>query len=146
MKTQLKLIVLLAAMPFIFLACSKHDGLATTMVNTYTTSIATKYGSLTSGNFVSTGGIKGKGTAIMAVHVTTDSTFCTVWLTSSTWSLTVKEACSRDMSDRTGSWHIVGGTGLYSVAHGGGRLLMKFPPDVPSGVVVIENYTGIVFL
>jgi hypothetical protein len=147
MKTPSKLILVLSAgLITFFLGCKKENRLGTFIRNTYTSSVTTKYGSIHTGTFEATGGVSGSGTCVMDVHLTEDSSFCTVWLTQDVGSLKITEACSRDMADPTGSWHIVGGTGIYSHRGGRGTLTMEFPPKVPEGVTVIETYTGIVWL
>jgi hypothetical protein len=147
MKKQLNLpLGFLAGLLTLFSACKKDDGLGTFIRSTYTSAVKTKFGSTQTGTFEATGGISGQGKAIMDVHVTDDSTFCTVWFTQDAGSVTLNEACSRDMADPTGSWRIVDGTGIYSFRHGSGKLTMAFPPNVPQGVTVIETYRGIVWV
>lgn len=149
MKPQSKLLILLGGLMTFFLGCKKehgNGGIDTFMRSTYTSAVVTKYGSVQTGTFEANGGISGTGDAKMDVHVTPDSTFCTVWFTQNNGSITIKESCSRDMMHPTGSWHIVDATGTYSGRRGSGDLTMAFPPNVPQGVTVIETYTGKVWM
>lgn len=146
MKAQSKFVILLGGLVTFLLGCTKENGLGTYIRSTYTSAVTTKYGSVHTGTFEATGGISGTGKAVMDVHVTDDSTFCTVWFTQNNGSVTIKERCSRDMADPTGSWRIVDGTGIYSGRRGSGKLTMEFPPHVPEGVTVIETYRGDVWL
>jgi hypothetical protein len=147
MKTQLKsILVLFGGLITFFSGCKKDDGLGTFIRSTYTSSVVTKDGSIHTGTFEATGGVSGSGTAVMDVHVIDDSSFCTLWLTQNGGSLKIKEACSNDMANPTGSWRIVDGTGIYRWSRGRGRLTMEFPPHVPEGVTVIETFTGTVWL
>ena len=144
MKTQLKLMLLLMGASFItFMGCSKHDGITTTIKGTYTSSVPTEVGFNAFGSFYSTGGIRDTGSCEMDITVTDDSTFCVDLFTTPRGTWTMKEACSRDMMNPTGSWHITGGTGFYALLKGSGRLVMTFPPNVPAGVIVIEDYNGV---
>src|SRR6476620_2920787 len=146
MKTQSKFVVLLGTLLTFFLGCKKEDGLGTFIKSTYTTKVLTKDGNIQTGTFTATGGISGNGKAVMDILVTDDSTFCTVWFTQNAGSVTIKERCSRDMSDPTGSWGIGAGTVIYSGRRGSGKLSMEFPPNVPTGVTVRETYQGKVWV
>ena len=144
MKIQLKLILLLFGVSFIsFLGCKKdNDGVATTITGTNLNS--PKPGTLT-GTFTVTGAFKTSGTHVMVVQpVGKDSIHCTWTMTAKEGTFIMIQNCS--LTDMTGSWYILSGTGRYEDMRGKGTLIMMFPPNVPPGVLSTETNTGTVWL
>jgi hypothetical protein len=92
------------------------------------------------GTFTTTGGLTTSGTNVMNTRVTTDSSFCVDVLTTPNGTFTTHQNCSR--INMTGHWDIVSGAGIYKFLHGSGALTMMFPPNVPTGVQVIEILNG----
>ena len=139
MKRQLKLIVLLFGVSFIFfMGCKKHDGLPITNIGTYTSQ--EEDGTLV-GTFVATGGLTASGTAFMDVTpVGVDSIFCINKHIASGGTFTVRMKCS--LTTMTGGWRVIEGIGVYSLLRGNGTLVMTFPP----GLLGIETMTGTVWL
>lgn len=144
MKIQLKLLLLLFGVSFISLTgCKKNnDGVATTITGTNLNS--PKPGTLT-GTFTVTGGFNTSGTHVMNIQkVGKDSIHCTWTMTAPNGTFIMIQDCS--LTTMTGIWHILSGAGRYEDLRGNGTLIMKFPPDVPAGVISTETNTGIVWL
>ncbi len=143
MKMQLtSMLILMGASLSMFTGCKKeHEACDTTVIETFTTKTVNKDGTVTfTGTFNATGGINTSGTDVMNTTLTTDSSHCIVVLTDAFGSFTTHQDCNR--ANMTGHWVIVSGTGVYTFLHGSGPLTMMFPPDVPTGVQVIETETG----
>jgi hypothetical protein len=77
----------------------------------------------------------------MSVNPVGDSAHCTQTMTTPQGSFTMHQDCSS--TNMTGRWFITSGTGHYAHLQGKGTLTMKFPPDVPAGVLGIDTLTGI---
>jgi hypothetical protein len=92
------------------------------------------------GTFISTGEVNTAGTSLMDVTRAGDSAHCTQTMTTPEGGFTMHQDCST--MNMTGSWHIISGTGRYAHAWGNGTLTMKFPPNVPTGVLGIDTITG----
>ena len=136
------MLLLIGASFSLFTGCKKdHEPRDTTITETFLTKIVNKDGTVTStGTFTATGGLTTSGTDVMNITLTPDSSHCIVVLTTPNGTFTTHQNCNR--ANMTGHWDIVSGTGIYTFLHGSGSLIMTFPPDVPTGVVVIETETG----
>jgi hypothetical protein len=144
MKMQLKLMLLLSGVSFIFLmGCKKDEGRS--IVITGTNLAVAKPGTLT-GTFTTTGAFNTSGTHIMVVQpVGTDSIHCTWTLTAPEGTIILLSECST--MAMTGAWHIASGTGHYATLRGNGTLNMYSPPSpvVPTGALGVEINTGVVW-
>jgi hypothetical protein len=143
MKMQLTSMLLLMGASFsMFTGCKKeHKSDDTNIVETFTTKTVNKDATVTfTGTFTATGALATSGTDVMNTTLTTDSSHCIVVLTDAFGSFTTHQNCNR--ANMTGQWFIASGTGIYKFLHGSGPLTMMFPPDVPTGVQVIETETG----
>ncbi|GAC1423072.1 MAG: hypothetical protein NVS9B7_23280 [Flavisolibacter sp.] len=143
MKMQLtSMLILMGASFSMFTGCKKHHESADiTITETFTNKTVNKDGTLTfTGTFTATGGITTSGTNVMNTTLTPDSSFCIVVLSAPEGTFTTHQNCSRP--NMTGHWDIVSGTGIYKYLHGSGPLTMMFPPNVPTGVQLIEKETG----
>ena len=146
MKMQLTSMLLLMGASFsMFTGCKKHhEPVDTTITETFTTKTINEDATVTfTGTFTATGGLTTSGTNVMNTRLTTDSSFCVDVLTTPNGTFTTHQNCSR--VNMTGHWDIVSGTGIYKFLHGSGPLTMMFPPNVPTGVFVIETVTGEIF-
>ena len=140
---QLTSILLLMGASFsMFTGCKKdHEPVDITITETFTTKTVNKDGTVTfTGIFTTSGGLTTSGTDVMNTTLTTDSSHCIVVLTAPNGTFTTHQNCNR--ANMTGQWFIASGTGLYKFLHGSGPLTMMFPPNVPTGVQVIEAETG----
>ena len=144
MKSKLQVVLLLFSASFIFLlGCRKHDGRAVTIVGTNLAS--PKPGTLT-GTFTASGAFNSSGTAVMVVIPNgEDSIHCTYTMTASDGTFEIAMDCEKPPM-MTGDWKITGGTGHYVHLQGSGTLIMKFPPDIPSGALSTETMTGVAWL
>ena len=140
MKSPLKLILLMIAVPLIiFTSCKKtDDGLPITIVQ-ISTAFDEKNGYTETGTFTTSGGIRTSGTFVMDVIFVADSFYCTNKLIAPEGTFTTDMKCSA--TTMTGSWEILSGTGRYKRLNGGGTLVMTYPP----GVVGVETLSGKVF-
>src|SRR6185436_14616921 len=140
MRTQLKLVLLLISVSFIFFTgCKKnHDGLPITIVQT-STAFSEENGYTETGTFTTSGGLQTSGTFVMNVEFVADSFYCTNKLIAPEGTFTTNMHCSG--TTMTGSWEILNGEGRYKHLTGGGTLVMTYPPDV----VGVETLTGKVF-
>jgi len=140
MRTQLKLVLLLISVSFIFFTgCKKnHDGLPITIVQT-STAFSEENGYTETGTFTTSGGLQTSGTFVMNVEFVADSFYCTNKLIAPEGTFTTNMHCSG--TNMTGSWEILSGEGRYKHLNGGGTLVMTYPPDV----VGVETLTGKVF-
>ena len=140
---QLTIMLLLMGATFsMFTGCKKdHDCDDVIITETFISKTLNKDGTVTfTGTFTANGGLKTSGTDVMNTRLTPDSSFCIVLLTAPNGTFTTHQNCSRP--NMTGHWDIVSGTGRYKFFHGSGPLVMKFPPHVPAGVLLIEKETG----
>ena len=142
MKSQFKKIIpFLLASLVVMHGCKKEDGLRTVITGTNLSS--PKPGTLV-GTFTATGGINTTGTHVMIVQpISADSIHCNWTMTAREGTFVMIQDCSR--GDMTGKWYIQSGTGAYAFLSGKGSLIMKFPPNVPAGVLSMEINTGTVW-
>lgn len=144
MKMQLKSMLLLLPLSFIFLVgCKKHEGDQSATITV--TDLAKPKPGFVTGTFTTTGALSVSGTSLMEVHSAAggDSSHCTVTLTAKEGTITMHYDCSN--INMSGAWHITDGTGKYTKLQGNGTLTMMRPPNVPTGVVGIETLTGLMW-
>jgi hypothetical protein len=147
MKMQLKLMLLLFGVLFIFfMGCKKHDhGRSVTIASTNL--VSPKPGNIT-GTFIATGAFNTSGTQVMdVVPLGTDSIHCILNCTAQEGTFTIEMKCEKPPM-MNGAWRVIGGTGAYAFLSGSGSLIMSFPPDplVPPGALSVETMTGVVWL
>ena len=120
MKRQLKLMLLLFGMSFIFLmGCKKHDGRPITIASTNLES--PKPGTIT-GTFIATRAFSTSGTQVMdVVPLGTDSIHCALICIAQEGTFNIVMDCEKPPM-MSGHWKVTSGTGAYTSLRGSGRL------------------------